>query len=144
MMIKMAVDTSDLKGINAGIDVLEHLKARASAPAPDIDKIIGAVADPYKYGEGRLGYMADVAVAGDSGAEISKLMEGHFDGKYQKMGGTHSSIEKTWRAQGGLAIAPMLIEDSADGSRHVMIPEARERVKLCYDLWKLQQQHNEK
>ena len=87
-----------------------------------------------KYGEGRLGYLAAVAKAGDAGVDVQQLMKDHFGGSHQSYGGTHSSIEQTWRSQGGEAFAKKLIEDIDDGERQVMFADARELVLTCIGL----------
>src|SRR4051812_48029709 len=127
MHITLNLNTSESE-VREAIATLERLLPN---PTPkqlaDLDTILGAVADPGKYGHGRLGYLDSVAKAGDKGASVDKLLNEHFAGNHQAFGGTHASIEKSWRALGGEAFAPKLIDDTPDGTRQVMIPEARDR-----------------
>jgi hypothetical protein len=132
MNLTVQVDPTDPVDVRQGITALERLLGD-TAPEPDLAKIVGAVAS-NTYGAGRLGYLAEVAAAGDDGAPVSDLMSNHFGGRHQSFGGTHAAIERTWRARGGAAIAPRLIDDNADGTRQVMTPEARPLVLACIDL----------
>lgn len=103
--------------------------APADRAGPDLAEIVRGLADPHRYGEGRLNYLRLVAAAGDQGVDTGEMKDGHFKGDYQAYGGTHSSIEKNWRASGGEVYAPKLIADSSD--RQVMYGPAR---KLILDL----------
>src|SRR4051794_35359661 len=113
MNLKLEVDPNSPSDLQDAIELLERLLDEPTDdPDPDLAKIIGAVAHK-QYGAGRLGYLAAVAAAGDAGADIADLMRDHFGGSHHSFGGTHSSIEKTWRARGGEAFAAKLIDDSA-------------------------------
>lgn len=132
MNLTLTLDPTDPVEIREAMRTLEQLLPPAD---PDLARIIGAVAN-RKYGLARLGYLGSVADAGDQGVLIDTLMKDHFGGIYQSYGGTHASIEKTWRSQGGEAFAPSLIDSTADG-RQVMIAAARDLVLTCIDLQRI-------
>jgi len=132
MELKLSFNPSSTEDIREAIQALERLLPQGVAP-PELAHVIGAVANK-KYGNGRLGYLAAVARASDSGALVSALMNDHFGGSFQSYGGTHASIEKTWRTRGGTAWAEKLIDDTPDGERQVMFPAARELVLMCVGL----------
>src|SRR5947209_6517279 len=114
MQTTIAVDIEDPDDIQLAITTLKRLLPDPDpAAAPDLGAIVGTLADPNKYGLGRLGYLAAVAEAGDQGATVDSLLHDHFSGNHQAFGGTHASIEKTWRNKGGEAFAPKLIDDTA-------------------------------
>jgi len=95
---------------------------------PPLDPIIQALTDSDKYDRGRRGYMAMVAEAGDCGAECRAIIE-HFGQRGSlAFGGTHSAIERAWRALKGTEWGPRLIWDSPDKKRQTMLPEARALV----------------
>lgn len=132
MNLILEVNASTPTDIAEAIELLERIQAGLqTVNDPDLAKAVGAVADLKRYGKGRLGYLADVAAAGDAGADVAKLMADHFGGSHHAFGGTHSSIEKTWRANGGQAFATKLIDNSPDRARQVMFAAARELVLVC-------------
>jgi hypothetical protein len=95
---------------------------------PPLYPIIQALTDPDRYDRGRRGYMAMVAEAGDHGADCRAIIE-HFGQRGSlAFGGTHSAIERAWRALKGTAWGPRLIWDSPDRKRQIMLPEARSFV----------------
>ena len=95
----------------------------------DLKRIIAAIADGHTYGKNRRGYLRGLAEAGAAGIDIGEWKSTHFEDSHQKYGGTHSSIEKSWRALGGESFAPELIWEQA--GRQFMVSEARELV-LAY------------
>ena len=131
MNISITVNSESESDLQEAATLIELLRSRLVKP--DLMKIVGAVASD-NYGWGRLGYLKKVAEAGDAGVSIDDLVANHFKGSFQAAGGTHASIEKTWRAKGGEAFAPAMIYDSDDGKRHVMTPEARELVIALVEL----------
>lgn len=84
--------------------------------------VIDKITDPAKYGENRLGYLRRVAKAGSEGVAVSELLEQHFGGSYNAFGGTHSSIERSWKAHGGTEWAEQVISEIHE--RHVMYAPA--------------------
>src|SRR4051794_39182259 len=110
MNLTLSLDVDDPDEIGRAITMLQLLLPDPTA-APKIEDLILAIADNKKYGIGRLGYLAAVAAAGDDGAAVDSLLHDHFGGNYQSFGGTHASIEKSWRRLGGATFATKLIDD---------------------------------
>lgn len=117
--------------------------AAAPTPAPELDdatqrhlaELVLGVANPNKYDLNRLNYLRAVADAGDHGVAIADLRDQLFNGNGFKFGGTHASIEKTWRAKGGQAFARQMIAESADGARQIMYGPARQFVRDLAGLY---------
>lgn len=135
LLTTLQIDPSSSADIADAQEVLALLGSRLSsgapvaAPAsPGLEEVVRSVANPRDFEENRLGYLRRVALAGAEGASISELLSGHFDGNYQRFGGTHASIERNWRASGGLAFAEHLIRETPDRQRQVMLAEARPHV----------------
>ncbi|MFA9432836.1 hypothetical protein [Egicoccus sp. AB-alg2] len=140
MHIELTIDTDDAAEIARAIALLEHiantaspatspLASRTAGPGeagPELADILRVVAGPG-YGQNRLDYLRLVAAAGDEGVSIAELRDTHFGRSPQRYGGTHSSIEKGWRSNGGLRFARQLIDDTPDG-RQVMYGPARQHI----------------
>lgn len=87
---------SDLAEARALLDRLEGT-ATGSTPDDDVRQQVTAII--RGYGKGRLDYLRAVAEASPGRAsydDVAKLFENP-----KGIGGTHSSIEKSWRAMGG-------------------------------------------
>lgn len=91
-----------------------------------LEQIIATIADADAYGFNRRGYLRGLAEAGDEGIDVQEWRRNHFRGSHQRYGGTHSSIEKSWKALGGDQFAPELISEQA--GRQLLLREARELV----------------
>jgi hypothetical protein len=81
----------------------------AAAGKESIRAVIQQLANPSRYGENRLGYLRRVALAGSDGVAVADLLAEHFNGDFNAYGGTHSSIERSWKALGGQQWAEELI-----------------------------------
>lgn len=91
-----------------------------------LERIIATIADAETYGINRRGYLRGLAEAGDEGIDVQDWRRNHFRGSHQRYGGTHSSIEKSWKALGGDQFAPELISEQA--GRQILLREARDFV----------------
>lgn len=123
-------DPDDIEQAAAVLAVLRRLGSPADPPTPSrgggtasLEAVIEQIANPAKYGENRLGYLRRVAAAGAAGIAVSDLLEEHFGASYKGFGGTHSSIERSWRALGGSQWADQLIAETPD-ARQVMYAPA--------------------
>lgn len=123
-------DDGDLDRTEAVVAALRQLHRTMDDATPtdastdrSLDAVIEKIANPAKYGENRVGYLRLVATAGIEGVAISELLETHFGASHNKFGGTHSSIERSWKALGGPRWTDQLISETPD-SRHVMFAPA--------------------
>ena len=136
MQVTLTFDPSEPEDVQAAEEAVRRLGAQlADSPAPMVvvgdrdDDValrhaVDAVLFSKTYGENRLGYLRRVAEAGEGGVDPRELLEEHFGGNSRRFGGTHSSIERTWRSAGGLRFARQLVDENARG-QHVMLPNAR-------------------
>lgn len=125
MEITLCIDPGNADDLEEASALLDHLHDRISPPDPgDLVSIVRSLM--VGYGRGRLGYIELVADAGDGGAPAD-VVAAHFGGKGRSIGGTHASIEKSWRALGGEEFFPKFIETDDNGT-HKMNPLLRSAV----------------
>ena len=122
MQISLSFNPLDPSEFVAMETALAALKPNHADPS-ELRSVLHQVADPSKYGENRLGYLRLVAASGDAGIAVSQLKSDHFGGGHSGHGGTHSSIERSWRSLGGMRWAEELIDTV--GGRQVMLAAAR-------------------
>lgn len=114
MNITLTIDPNDPADLDDASATIDAFRDRLSPPDPqDLVAIVRQLM--AGYGEGRTGYIRLVADAGDAGASQSAVAA-HFGGDGHAIGGTHSSVERSWKALGGLNFGDQLIETAADGS----------------------------
>lgn len=140
-------DPSDLRAARSVLDALESIESPESGDVVPLDQIVRALLDKDTYGFGRLGYAGLVALNAPDPTPAADVLQHFIDngtaGKdpNKAIGGTHRSLEKTWRAIGGSAYSPMFISNDKSGA-HCMTPEVGDAVRdyLRDDLLELKQQ----
>lgn len=133
MQIQLTIDPTKVEDLDQAETLLAAFRLAQGGGDPDgllaaagresLTAVIQQLANPSRYGENRLGYLRKVAGAGADGIPVGELLEEHFEGNFKGYGGTHSSIERTWRALGGRQWADELIATTPD-DRQVMYAPA--------------------
>lgn len=127
-------DPTDLLTVRALLDALDGLDnpVDASEPMP-LEHIVRELLAKDRYGRGRLRYAALVARKAPNPATADEVLD-HFtknvsDGKnpHKAIGGTHRSLEKTWKVLGGQAYSPAFIVTDKSGG-HSMAPKVAAAV----------------
>lgn len=127
MNITMTFDPTDLTDLDNVTALIDHCRDRIDLPSAD--DVVGIVRKLMTgYGGGRTGYIRLVAAAGNDGASQAAVAA-HFGGAGRAIGGTHSSIERAWRALGGTGLAEQFIETTPNGT-HRMNSVFRKAVEL--------------
>jgi hypothetical protein len=110
MNISVSVNPNDPADLAAAIDFLSRLLEAPDTPSDD-----SAVRDRVRailrgYGAGRLDYVRLIAEAAPDRVPVDRIVALFKSPK--AVGGTHSSIERSWRAAGGTG---MFIETDRHG-----------------------------
>jgi hypothetical protein len=140
MLLSINIDPTESDDLDQAETVIAALRFAQGGGDPDgllaasgkasLTAAIQQIANPNRYGENRLGYLRRVAAAGSGGVSISDLLEAQFGGNFNGYGGTHSSIERAWKALGGQQWSDELISTTPD-DRQVMYAPA---IPLVLDL----------
>lgn len=118
MQINFTLNTTDRNELEEAIAFLELCLSGLALPDPDDLMSIVRTLLADTYGPGRLGYVRLVADAGDQGASAAEVAA-HFGGNGRSIGGTHASLEQSWRGLGGEQFFDEFIHTDNDGSHHM-------------------------
>lgn len=116
------------------IESLDGLDPAAATPTLPLRELVAVLLDKEKHSDARKQYAGLVALncpEPTPSTDVVQVMSQTIDaGKdpNKAVGGTHRSLEQTWKSLGGQVYSPMFITTDASGA-HSMDPAVAEAVK---------------